>query len=46
MLLKNYSATFYPKVARFRIKNSPLFKAKVLFLGRFRPDFVAHNDYD
>ena len=28
MLLKNYSATFYPKVARFRIKNSPLFKAK------------------
>ena len=28
MLLKNYSATFYPKVARFRIKNCPLFKAK------------------
>ena len=28
MLLKNNSATFYPKVARFRIKNSPLFKAK------------------
>ena len=28
MLLKNYSATFYPKVVRFRIKNSPLFKAK------------------
>ena len=28
MLLKNYSATFYPKVARFRIKNSLLFKAK------------------
>ena len=29
MLLKNNSATFYPKVARFRIKNSPLFKAKI-----------------
>ena len=29
MLLKNYSVTFYPKVARFRIKNSPLFKAKI-----------------
>ncbi len=28
MLLKNYSATFYPKVARFRIKNSPFFKPK------------------
>jgi hypothetical protein len=27
MLLKNYSAIFYPKMARFRIKNSPLFKA-------------------
>ena len=27
MLLKNYSATFYPKMARFRIKNSLLFKA-------------------
>ena len=35
MLLKNYSATFYPKVARFRIKNSRLFKAKSPVLRSF-----------
>ncbi len=35
MLLKNYSANFYPKVARFRIKNSPLFKAKCLVFMPF-----------
>ena len=37
---------FTRKCPVFASKTARFSRQKALFLGRFRPDFVAHNDYD